>query len=58
MPFFAFLAEAHTKNRPLQEIEPEKLTKKFYKNKFCALLRNSAYFLFFVVVGFLRFFKF
>ena len=34
-------AQAHTNNRPLQTVEPEKLTRKFYKNNFCALSGNS-----------------
>ena len=38
------IAEAHTNNRPLNTAEPEKLTRKFYNNNFCALLGNSAYF--------------
>ena len=31
-------AEAHTNNRPLQTVDPDKLTRKFYKNNFWALL--------------------
>ena len=35
-------AEAYTNNRPFQTVEPEKLTRKFYKKNVCALLGDSA----------------
>ena len=36
-------AEAFTNNRTFQAVEPEKLTRKFYKNNFGALLGAGAY---------------
>ena len=38
----SLLAEAPTNNRPFQTVEPEKLTKKFYKNNVCLLLGDGA----------------
>ena len=36
-------AEAFTNNRTSQAVEPEKLTRKFYKNNSCALFGAGAY---------------
>ena len=36
------LLNAGPNNRPFQTVEPEKLTNKFYKNNFCALLGDGA----------------
>ena len=39
----SFNAEAFTNNRTSQAVEPEKLTRKFYKNNSCDLLGAGAY---------------